>query len=118
MSVAPPLRLIAAADLVWGVALLARGPQLWSAFGGSPPAEVDRAAITVLGVRRVVQATAQLVAPGLLPRTVIGMEVLHVVTMLPLLRKGSSRRGPAAATAMIALANAVAQKAAHRAGRS
>ena len=75
-------RIAGAAGVLWGGLLLVRGQDVWLAVDRRPPGEVDRLAITVLGLRHLAQGGAQLVAPDRFQRLFAGVDVLHALSMV------------------------------------
>ncbi len=91
----------------WGVVLLTRGRKVWAAVEDSLPGPVDEVAISLLGVRHLLQGAAQLSAPARFQRTFVAVDVIHAATMLALAAADRGRRRPALLSAGVAAASAV-----------
>jgi hypothetical protein len=108
MTTAPwPVRAAGGLGVLWGLLLLGRGPGVWRATTGKAPMPVDRLAIDVLGLRHLAQGSAQVVAPTRMRRAFVAIDLIHVLTMLPVAVADERRRRPAALTCTVALASAI-----------
>lgn len=105
-SATSPVRLAGGLGVLWGLGLLDRGPRIWHGVTGSRPSPVDRVALAALGVRHLAQGAVQGVAPRRLRRTFVAIDVIHVVTMLPVAVVDERRRRAALLTSAFALASA------------
>ncbi len=101
-----PVRAPGTLGVTWGIALLARGRLGWCAVAGGPPTDVDLLAVRVLGVRHLAQGTVQVLVPNRMRAALVVVDLLHVLTMLPVAVLDERRRRPAALTAAVALASA------------
>jgi hypothetical protein len=95
--VAPTTRIVAAAELVAGALLLARGPQCWEVVSGAPPDPPAAAASRILGGRYLLQGTIQQLWPTRLRRTWVAVDLLHAASMALL----AAHRGPSRRPALV-----------------
>lgn len=102
------LRLLGLAEAGWGLAVLGRPAALWDAAGGGQMEEVDRAALRILGLRHLAQGAWRAVLPQLGRRGLMGLDLLHAASMLPLIGRPGPRQGPARLTALLAVLTAAA----------
>jgi hypothetical protein len=98
---------------VWGTLLLVRGRELWLLLDGQP-LPVDEVAITILGLRHLVQGVVQTAMPSRFQRLFIGIDVAHAASMFGLAAIDERRRRPALVTAGAALGAAALTFAARR----
>ncbi len=101
------LRLLGLAEASWGLVLLARPRETWDAAGGGEPEAVDRSAMRILGVRHLAQGAWRACLPQLGRRGLIGLDLLHAASMVPLISRPGPRQGPARLTALLALLTAL-----------
>ncbi len=101
-----PVRAAGALGIGWGIALLGRGGPIWHEVTGEPPTRVDLLALRALGLRHVAQGSIQAVAPTRARGAFVAIDLLHVLTMLPLAVVDERRRRAATLTGAVALANA------------
>ena len=98
-------RLIAAAQLVAGALLVARGPQGWQTLTGAAPDPVEAVASRVLGGRYLAQGLSQLLWPTHLMRTWTIVDLLHAATMALLACHSGPARRPALLSGTVAALN-------------
>ncbi len=101
-----PVRTVAGAGVVWGALLLTRGRDIWRAVTSEPATAQDLLAVRALGGRHLVQGAVQVVAPTRMRRTFVAVDLLHALTMVPVVVLDDRRRRAAALTGALALASA------------
>jgi hypothetical protein len=113
------LRTVGLVGSAWGVGLLARGDEIWTAVDGRAPSTTERAVIDLLAVRHLVQGSAQVLAPRLTRSPAVAVDVIHTATMVGLAVWSPRYRKVALVTAAVAASGAVldhaARKRSHRA---
>ncbi|NHA70048.1 hypothetical protein [Phycicoccus flavus] len=110
-------RLAGTGGIVWGAVLLASGDEVWRRLEGRDPDLVEELGIRVLGGRHLLQGLAQLVAPRATSGVVVGVDVVHAVTMGALAVGSSTRRRAALVTGGVALASAAVTRLGRRSDR-
>ena len=101
-----PVRAAGATGALWGLAILGRGRTIWSVVAQEPPTPVDQLAIDALGLRHVGQGLVQAVAPTRLRGVFVGIDLIHVLTMLPVVVADKRRRRAAGLSCAVALGSA------------
>ena len=101
-------RLTGIATVVWGAFLLSRGEAAWKAVAGGDPEGTEEAAIRVLGARHLAQGAFEALLPGRLPKSLIAVDMLHALSMVPLATENAPRRVPVMISAGVAATSAVA----------
>jgi hypothetical protein len=86
--------------------LLTRGRSLWRAVDGNPPGRTDEVGMLVLGARHLVQGAYQMSRPGRHREVLVGVDVVHALSMAALAAVDPSRRRPALVSAAAAVAAA------------
>lgn len=111
------VRAVGAGGLFWGVFLLLRGTEVWSALEDGEPAAGEKVAVRVLGARHLLQGVAQVVAPRALTRVWVFVDLAHAASMIPVAGWQPGRRRAALLSAGVALAGGLAVLVAPRLGR-
>lgn len=106
MSRAWALRAAGGVGVAWGGLLLGRGDRVWRAVTGEAPTPLDLLAVEALALRHLAQGTVQAVAPTRLRRAFVAIDVIHVLTMLPVVVVDARRRRAAALTCAVAATSA------------
>ncbi|HET7823211.1 MAG TPA: hypothetical protein VFL10_16945 [Ornithinibacter sp.] len=101
-----PVRATGGLGVAWGGLLLGRGDRVWRAVTGEAPTPVDLRAVEALGLRHLAQGTVQVVAPTRMRGAFVAIDLIHVLTMLPVAVADERRRRAAALTCAIALMSA------------
>jgi hypothetical protein len=99
-------RLAGAVGAVWGAVLLTRGRPLWRAVDGDAPGRVDEVGMLVLGARHLAQGAYQMARPGRHRKALMGVDVVHALSMVALAAVNPPRRRPALVSAAAAVAAA------------
>ena len=111
------LRPVGIAGLLWGGALLIRGPELFTRAQGRRPSSGERTAITLLGIRHLGQGVAQVLAPHHLGPVYAGIDLLHAGSMIALAIKEPTLRRAALTSGTVAGAAGMASVSAARGPR-
>ena len=101
-----PVRAVGGLGVAWGAVLLVRGRDVWRAVTAEPATAVDLVTVRALGGRHLVQGAAQVVAPTRMRRAILAVDLVHVLTMLPVVVLDDRRRRAAALTGALSLASA------------
>ena len=109
-----PLRAVGGLGVAWGAVLLGRGRDGWHAVTGGPATAVDLLAVRALGGRHLLQGTVQVVAPTRMRRAFVAVDLIHVLTMVPVIALDERRRRAAVLTSALALASALTTRATAR----
>ncbi len=99
-------RLIGLGGAAWGLTLLLRRDEIWTAVDGHTPDADEELVTSILGARHVLQGVAQLVAPRLTRVPVIAVDVIHAGTMVWFARRYSEHAKPALVSGVVALTSA------------
>ena len=108
------LRTVGAVGAGWGLALLARGDDLWTAVHGTAPTRSERAVVDILAARHLLQGGAQVLAPRLTRSPAVLVDVIHTATMVGVAVWSPRYRKVALVTAAVASTGAVLDHAARR----
>ena len=100
-------RVVGLAGIAWGAALLTRGDDLWQAVQGRHPNDDERLVVGILGLRHVAQGTLQTLAPGLMRRPVMLVDLGHAASMVALAAREPRYRRPALTSGAVAVASAL-----------
>lgn len=106
MSQRWPVRAAGGVGVAWGGLLLGRGGRVWRAVTGQAPTPVDLLAVEALGLRHLAQGTVQALAPTRMRGAFVAIDLIHVLTMLPVAVWDERRRRAAALTCAVALTSA------------
>ncbi len=107
MSRQSSLRLVGAAGLAWGAALLWRGDALFGAVQGRGPSSGERDAIVLLGARHLGQGVGQVLLPRHLATLYAVVDLLHATSMVPVAVTGPQRRRAALVSGGVATLSAI-----------
>lgn len=97
------LRLLGAAEVVWGAALLGGGQGLFRRLQGRAPDDVERLALDALGGRHVAQGLLEVAVPHRFARLHTGVDAIHAASMVLVAVLQPHRRRAAAASGTLAL---------------
>jgi len=100
------VRITGVGSAVWGLALLARGREVWRLVDERPPTEADLAAVRFLGTRHLLEGVTQAVLPHRFQELYVGIDLTHALSMVGLAAVDERRRRPALASAAVAVAAA------------
>ena len=101
------VRITGIGSALWGVALLARGRQVWSRVDHRPPTEADLAAVRFLGARHLAEGVTQAVLPHRFQELYVGVDLTHALSMVGLAVADERRRRPALASGVVAMSAAL-----------
>ena len=97
------VRITGIGSAVWGLALLARGRQVWSLVDHRPPTEADLAAVRFLGARHLVEGVTQAVLTHRFQELDVGIDLTPALSMVGLAAVNERRRLPALASGAVAV---------------
>ena len=108
------VRVTGIGSALWGLALLARGREVWGLVDHRPPTEADLAAVRFLGTRHLVEGVTQAVLPHRFQELYVGIDLTHALSMVGLAAVDERRRRPAVASGLVAVGAAALTLAARR----
>lgn len=102
-TAAGSLRMLGAAEVVWGGTVLGGGPGLFRRVQGRAPDDIERLALGALGGRHVAQGLVEVAVPDRFARLYAGVDAIHAASMLLVAVRQPERRRAAAVSAALAL---------------
>lgn len=101
------MRTLGLARAGWAAALLLKGRTIWTVVNGRAPTSTERRVVDLLAIRHLVQGVSQVTAPRRLEKVWVAVDVLHALSMVPVVIKDQRHRRAALVTGSVATLGAV-----------